>query len=271
MEKRLRTVKNGTVHSVYRRTVNLSAGGKIIALQAGGSPLSPVSLITALSPDTFGRLDVQTGNCVTFTPGAIEIDGLYRFSYADASCSDLMLSHALSAHNIRRLLPDIRTVLARAQAGGFDLIFNTQEEGRLPLIFLAAKKRLDACRLSYNMGNQQEAARELSHLIGLGIGLTPSGDDFLCGVLAGLTLCSEDGSVFAKTLRSEIAQHLSDTIDISAAFLSCALDSQYSQAITSLLHMPDPEALYSSFSAIGHSSGIDSLCGVCYALTLFTT
>ena len=35
----------GTIHSVYRRTVNLTDGKQILSLQTDGSPLSPVSLI----------------------------------------------------------------------------------------------------------------------------------------------------------------------------------------------------------------------------------
>ena len=39
---------SGTVHSVYRKTINLSIGGTLAALQAKGSPISPISLITTL-------------------------------------------------------------------------------------------------------------------------------------------------------------------------------------------------------------------------------
>ena len=38
-----------TVHSVYRKTINLQSGDLLLALQTAGSPLSPISLITDLS------------------------------------------------------------------------------------------------------------------------------------------------------------------------------------------------------------------------------
>ena len=42
---------SGTVHSVYRKTINLSIGGTLAALQAKGSPISPISLITTLTSE----------------------------------------------------------------------------------------------------------------------------------------------------------------------------------------------------------------------------
>ena len=52
----------GTIHSVYRRTVNLTDGRQILSLQTEGSPLSPVSLICSLSADSMNALDIKAGD-----------------------------------------------------------------------------------------------------------------------------------------------------------------------------------------------------------------
>ena len=113
------------------------------------------------------------------------------------------------------------------------------------------------------------AAHSLSSLIGLGIGLTPSGDDFLCGVLAGLILRNCTSHPFSLALQQQLTTRLPDTNDISQAFLNCALQGQYSEAVCSLGHAAEEAQLSAAFSAIGHSSGMDTLCGILYALTLF--
>ena len=96
---------------------------------------------------------------------------------------------------------------------------------------------------------------------------------------------------FAKSLHKTIAEHLNDTVDVSAAFLHCALKGQFSLAVNHLLVNTGCEspqdtsyvkcnpqitpgianipAITENFLAIGHSSGTDTLCGILYALELF--
>ncbi|MCD7993626.1 MAG: DUF2877 domain-containing protein, partial [Clostridia bacterium] len=101
-----------------------------------------------------------------------------------------------------------------------------------------------------------------------GIGLTPSGDDFLCGVLAGLILRGKENHPFALSLRREITSRRFDTNDISRAFLDCSVQCHFSPAVNSLADLPSSEGILKVFSAIGHSSGIDTLCGVAYGLSI---
>jgi len=116
-------------------------------------------------------------------------------------------------------------------------------------------------------GVSNYTAAQLAALLGLGIGLTPSGDDFLCGMLAGSILAGRQREPFFLALRAEIAAGLSQTNDISAAFLQCALDGQFSEPVLALTK-PEPEAarIAESFSKIGHSSGFDTLCGIVFCL-----
>ena len=110
-------------------------------------------------------------------------------------------------------------------------------------------------------------------------------------MLAGLILTGQTESTFAKSLRKTIAEHLNDTVDVSAAFLHCALKGQFSLAVNHLLvntgcespqdtsyvkcnpqitpGIANVPAITKNFLAIGHSSGTDTLCGILYALELF--
>jgi hypothetical protein len=111
-------------------------------------------------------------------------------------------------------------------------------------------------------------------LIGLGPGLTPSGDDFIGGILIALTALG----------RRDVAQRLSAwalplaarrTGAISAAHLACAGDGEGNAALhemLSILVTPGapglPEAL-AALSAIGHSSGLDAMAGAALTCALW--
>lgn len=69
---------------------------------------------------------------------------------------------------------------------------------RNSLILAAAGNRILQCSECLEQHLYGDAAKHLAGLIGLGIGLTPSGDDFLCGVLAGLILRGGKPSICAR-------------------------------------------------------------------------
>lgn len=271
IETIFRHVHSGTVHSVYRKTINLTAAGQIAALQAADSPLSPISFISALSSSDMEKLSVKKGNSVRFFPDRFMIqtdDGLHQFFYEHADKYDLLLPGSLSSSSCLELAKNIAAVLNRANTGGLDILFGNYTNDDIPLLFLAAKQFITKSTSLFHEGQFTKAAEELSHLLGLGIGLTPSGDDFLCGLLAGLRLTGQENTDFARTLKAEISKRLTDTLDVSAAFLTCALENQFSLAVNHLYTVPSSEKIWNSFSEIGHSSGMDTLCGILYALQL---
>ena len=261
----------GQVHSVYRKTINILTDQGLLALQSAGSPLSPISLITKLSGDEMELLPISKGDTVYFHENRLETDGSQdrcRFSYEKAGVCNLEVSSSLCHAESEKLVRNLEAVINQNHSSGFDMIFSQDPESELPLMFAAARNRIATASRLYTEGNHADSARELVRLLGLGIGLTPSGDDFLCGILAGMILSGQENTLFSRTLKKEISLHLTDTIDISAAFLACALEGQFSLAVNSLRNIPSPDELLAAFSAIGHSSGMDTLCGVYFSLKL---
>lgn len=259
---------SGLIHSVYRRTVNIRVNGQLLALQSKGSPLSPISLITDLSQEVLSDLAFAPGQKVVISPGKITLmtsSSPHIFSWKSSTIHDLELRTHLKKEQVKELLLKIKKVVSNSSTGGFELLFHSPETSDLSPVLCAAKKHIDDCTSSLSNQNYCRAADALTGLIGLGTGLTPSGDDFLCGLLAGLRLPAQTSGLLS-CLSEKISVHLEDTNDISAAFLSCALNGQYSMAVNSLCRLPDTKTILSSFLEIGHSSGIDTLCGVLYAL-----
>lgn len=262
---------SGTVHSVYRKTINLTAGGQLLALQAAGSPLSPLSLILDLTGEQMQELPVSAGQPVTVEGTQLVIhttDAPVKVSFGDAIQYNPVLNGTLTSAERAMLSQSIRTVLSESERSGFSLIILRDPSISDNLILSAAERYLREAWERYQTEHHEQSAAALCRVIGLGIGLTPSGDDFLCGVLAGLRLLGREQAAFSQSLCDQARGQLGRTNDISAAFLSCALRGQFSQAVCSLPSVPSAEQLMQSFSAIGHSSGMDTLCGILYALSL---
>lgn len=273
----LHTCTVGTVHSVYKKTINLDFGGQLLALQAAGSMLSPISLVTELDELSMERLHIAAGDPVMVQSTALTINKDTSFTWDKASVHDLALTDCLPADQFSLLHSRIYDALRlrtlrnsrRCNSGSFELLFTDPASAEDILFLKVAGKRLSDTEQLLRTRQWDAAADELRRLTGLGSGLTPGGDDFLCGVLAGLIFCGLEDHPFSQVLSAQIREHLCDTNDISAAFLRCALHGQFSLAVKQLPILDSSEDILRVFVQIGHSSGTDTLCGVCYVLLLY--
>lgn len=266
----LKNKQNGVIHSVYRKTININIDGSLLALQSFGSPLSPISLITPLDERGMAALETGTDASVEIANDAITI-GSSSFYYGSAEVFPCRLQKTLSPFDKKALKENIEMVLSSSHTGGFDTIFQNYRNPsiELPSLLLEGARNYLSQAYSYIQDeNDTSASACLAHLIGLGIGLTPSGDDFLCGALAGLILTGASDLHFTKSLKKAIRDSLANTNDISRAFLLCALEGKFSTAVHSLVSIPDCTDISTAFREIGHSSGIDTLCGILFSLSL---
>jgi len=121
-----------------------------------------------------------------------------------------------------------------------------------------------------------EAASAVRELIGLGTGLTPSGDDLLVGCLAGLW-CALRGDAqriqFVSNLGKTIIHQSHRTTDISRTYLEHASLGQVSSLLVDLveaIRMGDhsDHLLNSAETAmqVGHTSGMDTVTGLLIGL-----
>ena len=108
---------------------------------------------------------------------------------------------------------------------------------------------------------------EAAQLIGLGPGLTPSGDDYLGGVLVGLRWVGRGAQ--ADSLWRWLEPRLTQaTSEISAAHLSAAAQGEVHETLHQVLadlsawETPDLLPSLSRLDAVGHTSGWDALAGI---------
>jgi hypothetical protein len=114
-------------------------------------------------------------------------------------------------------------------------------------------------------------------LVGLGSGLTPSGDDLLVGYLAGLWSTVQEQNErlqFISTLGQMILPLLSQTNDISRTYLSHATQGQVSSRLVDLIEAicrgKNSERLSDLAEVamnVGHTSGMDAVTGMLIGLT----
>ncbi len=254
--------RRGAVHSVYKKTINLEMDGQLLAIQVSGSPLSPLSLITDQTAESLDTLKLQPGDPVLATAWSRKLlVGTHCFHWDKPAVVDLQLKG-----------PDPQsTPFCDPELSGtvLELLKTYPPVGFVPLFVDVPASPAGTHAAPDPFLTQAEiilrTGAPITDLIGLGIGLTPSGDDFLCGMLAGLTLLGLRDSQDFRHLSAEISRNLAKTNAISAAFLRCAMDGQFSEALVTLGSVSFSQSLQ-MFHDIGHSSGADTLCGLYFAL-----
>ena len=175
----------------------------------------------------------------------------------------LALSEGVPPDGLGRLLPKIEKIAV----------------GEYPDIHVPTPLATLACTAALNVvnglaGHDPHAVTEgVSRLLGLGPGLTPSGDDLLAGMLLALHV----GAPSDVGILSQIVLHhaAAKTTAISASMLNQASQGLGHEAshrlIASLVDgEPDDEVLSvsTSLTSVGHTSGWDTLLGILLGLHL---
>ncbi|MBI5836862.1 MAG: DUF2877 domain-containing protein [Candidatus Eisenbacteria bacterium] len=172
----------GRVASVHRSAINLKLEhGPYVALLPDDAPLHPWAVCASLDPARF-----TVGMEFTLEEGVLQA-GTTRLHLAGAAVEALRI--------------EIRPALAPAP---FLLPGGGSPEAHGPFG--------DALRRGLRRYVDGDGARELAALVGLGVGLTPSGDDALVGVLAGLDLLGA-ALVAAGADRAGLVEELRTTLE----------------------------------------------------------
>ncbi|HJR80215.1 MAG TPA: DUF2877 domain-containing protein [Anaerolineales bacterium] len=152
--------------------------------------------------------------------------------------------------------------LFKANAGSLLTRMLSQPVQRL----IAATEQLDS----------QAAADSAAKMIGLGPGVTPSGDDLLLGYLAGLwsTAAQEQQRLdFLSKFGQSLSALKKETNEISRTYLYYAIKGEFSSSMLALVNAisdgEEPKLLSTAKEAmrVGHSSGLDSVTGLLIGLT----
>jgi hypothetical protein len=294
---------NAAVHSVFRAAMNLRLGANQLITILAASEADLPQGIRVEAPDDFSFEIFHAGEPATCRDGnlrlaslTIDLRGARRWkcdlpslqfdpTNPTVSASWGSAWKALNARQIESnadILAENLVRFAESKSPDFDAKTGDPSTGSGQVFALrqsVAERAGDALRGLVEATRQDDLPRADSSvraLIGLGSGLTPSGDDLLVGFIAGLW-CSiqnqNERARFVSNLGDAIIRHSSQTNEISRAYLHHAAQGQVSSLLANLAEAIcagwDSDRLLQVAEAamrVGHTSGMDAVAGLLIGL-----
>jgi hypothetical protein len=267
---------NGAVHSVFREACNIRVDdGRMLTLLASRLGNVPHGVRVAAPPGfDFARqvAPTQRVGCradVLRLAGGLSIDlGTARAWHGELPAAGVDLTVEAVARAWRAAWRAWQRGRARA------------DHTEVTALSRAVDHEVDhaAVRLARAAGALQlgEATSALDRLVGRGPGLTPSGDDVIVGLLAGLWSSVGERSVrraFLNALGTAVTAAAAATGDISRIYLTHAAHGRFAEPLIVLMHHigagADRSAIEAAAAAalrVGHSSGGDGVFGLLLGL-----
>lgn len=262
------------VLAVFDRSLYLQAGdGSLVCAGTSAIGLGPLNLPCPDWPTSFpvaaGDPVVVEGSSARFSAG-VAIDWRDAEPWRPPATRWPADAAAIAAATSRV----IGAALLRAPHEGLFRIAHDAgiRDDRSPIARMArpALVALDAwLRNTAAAGHRAPVPVDVVRLLGLGPGLTPSGDDLLGGVLIALHALGNRRAVDAlrRTIEPAYGER---TSTISAAHLACAGHGEGHASLHALLAAVDDAggqaAAFDGLDRIGHCSGWDAAAGVLLAL-----
>lgn len=248
----------GTIHSIFHKAINLKLEeGDMLSLLVSRIDKSPTSII--LNLDSFTPFNAKVGDEFYIEDKKL-IVGLEEISL------DHAFKYEIKLPNIDKKSRFLEDNLSIAHEYMDSLIKNVNNPMEL-LIFRKLKESANNLKLGVEIGSIFKS------LIGMGIGLTPSGDDFLVGFMSVAFLEVSGMENFKAAFESLIFEARSLTNEISYSVLKNASRGYFKQIysdfidsfFTSTIRDEDFEAILK----MGYSSGRDTLLGIITGLEIF--
>lgn len=124
----------------------------------------------------------------------------------------------------------------------------------------------DSLLKNYDILDKLNPLTSPNNIIGRGLGLTPSGDDVLIGILFAMYYLNMKGQIEIFRSKSD----LNRTNNISKEFLKYAYSGIFSESLLSLLDGEDLCEKIDHIMKTGHTSGSDTLLGIYYGFNNLT-
>ncbi|MDR0497975.1 MAG: DUF2877 domain-containing protein [Treponema sp.] len=243
------------IHSVFDRVVNVSTGKNLLSVAAQGIGCSS-SFLTI--PGNYIDCGVKTGDYCVLLSGQIQLAN-YTINLKNTAAWKGPVNKNYRNKTVKNEnISAFKAVLDR-KAPRQSAWRNIQDNSECRFHGLRVIRKL------------REDPSLAQNLIGLGQGLTPSGDDMLTGFLAMVNHLSKNMK-FVQILHNVVRNSLGKTTDLSAQMLENALDWDYHEYVQNCIRdlcEGEKEEVYisaSSLLSIGATSGSDIACGMYFGM-----
>ncbi|MFQ6129417.1 MAG: DUF2877 domain-containing protein [Candidatus Hadarchaeaceae archaeon] len=281
---------SGEVHSVFDRTFNVLASGKLVGIARSDVARSPINVITDVRPsESMLSLGVRKGMRVQTVGNRVLVGGVLEISLESAELwrpktraegclgpelikRNLELAKRLAANKGRRdglgqLLKHIDEIAAgeMPQTSDLNMVARTVLPRLIDLVKATQSESVEGVKV---------AAQKL---IGLGPGLSPSADDAMSGFTASLWWASHSLNKdidLVKKINETVAKSSSTTTLLSQQLLRHAAKGETNERVGGLLEAilagtaPDVERRVEEVLQIGETSGIDMTVGLLLGVQL---
>ena len=273
---------DASVHSVFRSAINLSPAKEyhLLTLTASSQANLPQGMRVD-TPEDFsfeifciGESAACRDELLRLGPLTIDLRGARRWK-----CDLPSLRADLTNPSVETAWRSVWHVLnARQIESSAEIVAENLFRSDANLRAGAPRKAGEAMRglLDATQRFDLTVASSLNELIGLGSGLTPSGDDLLVGYLAGLWCTVLDKSEriqFVSKLGKEVVRLSPQTTDISRTYLFHASRGQVSSRLADLAGAicrgENSDRLLTAVESamqVGHTSGMDAVAGLLIGL-----
>jgi hypothetical protein len=251
----------GHVAAVFQRSLLLGApGGRLVHLHTGPQLVSPFSLrLESTWARVLQAVPLSHGASVRLMGTVIDIAGRVRIELDGAAYyrAPKPPTGAIDAGAVQVALD---ALTRHERPGGFEGVPGVQT-------------LVTSMQQAVTAGGVELIEAGARGLIGLGPGLTPSGDDFLVGCLRGLWLMSPDEAatrdMFARLGARLLPDLKARTTQVGAEFIRYALEGSFAEvldraaeALLAPAHPPLVTAAAGHLLAQGDTSGGDTMRGL---------
>lgn len=264
------------VHSVFENALNFTYKGNLVTIVPQGKPLYPNSILLADNANFLMDMGLRQGMVGTVDREnlfiAEETIGLCGAEEKELHIDTLKLQKPRDLVKRIAILRDIVTVKANGE--GLSPIIDINATQNIYSSFL--RPRIEELLSEIFSENTDEVLLLTEKIAGCGIGLTPSSDDFLCGLMAVLLSDAVTKNKYENTqkLTEEMAgRAILKTGFISGQFLRSSAEGYLSEDSLELMaqiysnnDLQQLEKSALNVAKFGATSGIDTLCGVILTL-----
>ncbi|QYF72262.1 DUF2877 domain-containing protein [Cryobacterium sp. PAMC25264] len=255
---------DGTIHSVFATSCNIAVGDVLVTVHDAQKQHTPTSVRVATVGDTLWTPIVRVGDRASFRSGWLSF-GKHLLDLRQVPIwAPGAPARFAPPEVVRRLLDELIRVHGAPPS-----------RSSSALTFTLARD-VTALRGIVTAGTASDSRTDdldvvIARLIGAGEGLTPTGDDVLVGLLAGLTRGGQTAKATAVVSRiaDSVLRNTHRTTDISAHYLRLATRGSFSEPLTNLVDsvftgssVDDVHARTREVLSVGATSGADALLGV---------
>ncbi|MGD8111150.1 DUF2877 domain-containing protein [Vibrio sp. TRT 17S01] len=264
---------DGRIHSIFNNAINVISDDSIVktwvSLLDLSLPNTPCGLSLPLVKESrFGQC--QIGDKVYFRGGILRFGSDPKLSIDSRSAIEWQCPPQVKEYSLYQFKENISHI-----ENYFVQYINNYIQSEIYTVRYSDYLNHLSIDIGFNLFNKPEA---VAHNLGKGQGLTPSGDDFICGVLVLLTYASQYSGFYQSscdTARARIIKACSlqwhTTTDVSRHYLQQACEGDFSQPVAWLVYsifnstsLNEVEEKINNVFEIGSSSGIDIVSGILF-------